>query len=91
MDQLARTCSKQVMSFKPKKIIIFDISEYFLYKINHEIINLNSKNHTGIEIITILGSVANKLLIYSIFKNTILTPYFIQPHTSMFLYLKISY
>ncbi len=60
---------KQVMSFKPKKIIIFDISEYFLYKINHEIINLNSKNHTGIEIITILGSVANKLLVNSIFKK----------------------
>jgi FlaA1/EpsC-like NDP-sugar epimerase len=48
--------SHQILSLKPKKIILFDISEASLYKAEQELLESNILN---IEIIPILGSVRN--------------------------------
>lgn len=56
--------SKQILLFQPKKIILFDISEYNLFKINQEIETLK-KNST--EVISILGDICNFEMINNIF------------------------
>ena len=48
---------RQVFALKPIRIVLIELSEYFLYKIENE---LNKyQNSSNIEIITILGSVEN--------------------------------
>ena len=48
---------RQIISLKPKKIVLYDISESSLYEINQELLNIGISN---VEIIPILGSVANQ-------------------------------
>jgi len=49
--------SRQILSFKPKRIILFDLSEFSLYSIEQELINLNISK---IKITPVLGSVTNQ-------------------------------
>lgn len=59
--------SIQILSLKPKKIILLDHSEYNLYKIHDELLQiLNSQN---IKILPILGSIQNSFFLENIFKN----------------------
>jgi FlaA1/EpsC-like NDP-sugar epimerase len=55
---------RQILSLKPKKIILFEISEAALYLIDQE---LNNSNKNNVEIFSILGSVRDFLN----FKKTI--------------------
>jgi FlaA1/EpsC-like NDP-sugar epimerase len=48
---------RQVLSLKPKKLILYEISESSLYLIEQELINLNLLN---VEIIPVIGSVSDK-------------------------------
>ena len=54
---------RQILLLKPKKLILFDVSEYSLYQIEQELINLNILN---IEIFPVLGSVADRSRLESI-------------------------
>lgn len=48
---------RQIVFLKPKKLVLFDISESSLYEINHELLNFDIPS---LEIIPILGSAAEK-------------------------------
>ena len=57
---------RQVIIQRPKKIILFDISEYALYSIKGELLRL-LPNVDDLEIVALLGSVLNEKLLTSIF------------------------
>jgi FlaA1/EpsC-like NDP-sugar epimerase len=48
--------SRQILALKPKLLVLFDQSEFALYRINKELINLDLPN---VEILPMLGSVTN--------------------------------
>ena len=48
--------SRQVLALKPQVLVLFDQSEYALYRINKELVNFDMPN---VEILPMLGSVAN--------------------------------
>ena len=58
--------SRQVLLLKPKKIILFDISEHALYLIEQILLKMNN---SGIEIYSVLGSVASKKRLCEIFDH----------------------
>lgn len=57
---------RQILFLKPKKLILFEISESALYQINQELINFNI---SGVEIIPVLGSVRDKSRMINIFND----------------------
>ena len=57
---------RQIIYLKPKRLILFEISESALYQVDQELINFDSP-HT--EIIPVLGSVRDKKRMISIFSN----------------------
>ena len=64
---------RQIINLKPKKIILFDHSEFNLYTIDHE---LNLLQLNNCEIIAILSDVTNMNMIESVIsKNNIHTIY----------------
>ncbi len=66
--------TRQIIKLSPEKIILLDISEYALYKIDQEINKVITKDRIKIQ--TVLGSVADDELLDNIFKsNTIDTVY----------------
>ena len=56
---------RQIVSLKPKKLILFELSESSLYLINQELLNIGIPN---IEIVPVIGSVANRTRIEYICK-----------------------
>jgi FlaA1/EpsC-like NDP-sugar epimerase len=48
---------RQILSLKPKKLVLYEISEYFLYLIEQELLNIRIAN---VEIFPIIGSIADK-------------------------------
>ena len=60
---------RQILSLKPKCIVLFEHSEHNLYTINHELINLCEKTDCDVNIVPILGSVTNKQRIEEAIKN----------------------
>ena len=54
---------RQIVSLKPKKLVLFDISESSLYLINQELLHIGIPD---LEIVPIIGSVANRLRMESI-------------------------
>jgi FlaA1/EpsC-like NDP-sugar epimerase len=48
---------RQILSLKPKKIVLYEISESSLYQIEQELVNINVFN---VEIIPVIGSIADK-------------------------------
>ena len=57
---------RQIVLLKPKKLILFDISEPSLYQIELELTNIGISN---IEIFPVLGSIGDKLRMESIFNQ----------------------
>jgi FlaA1/EpsC-like NDP-sugar epimerase len=57
---------RQILFLKPKKLILFDVSESSLYQIDRE---LNYKDEQKIKIIPVLGSVRELDILKNIFKN----------------------
>jgi len=47
----------QILSLKPKKLVLFDISESSLYDINQQLLNISTPNE---EIVPVIGSVTDK-------------------------------
>ena len=57
---------RQVIIQQPKKLILFDISEYALYSIKGQLLEL-LPNVDDVEIVALLGSVLNEELLYDLF------------------------
>lgn len=57
---------RQILFLKPKKLVLFEISESALYQIDQELINFNI---SGVEIIPVIGSVRDKSRMINIFTN----------------------
>lgn len=60
---------RQIVLEKPNKLVLFDISEFALYKIHEEVKAFVIKKKLEIQIIEILGSVTNKDLICNILED----------------------
>jgi FlaA1/EpsC-like NDP-sugar epimerase len=56
---------RQILHQKPEKLILFDISEFSLYLIEQELMNLTTP---GIEVFPVIGSVTDKNRLRDIFK-----------------------
>ncbi len=48
---------RQILSLKPKQLVLFEQSEFNLYKISQELDARNIKLKTGVELVQILGSI----------------------------------
>ena len=57
--------SRQIIKLNPKKLILIELSEFSLYKINDELKDLNQ----SIKIIPLLLNIQNKSKIEEVFKN----------------------
>ena len=66
---IGRELCLQIFNQNPKQIILFDHSEFALYKIYEEMLALEKANNSKIEITAILGSVLNKAQVDSLIKN----------------------
>lgn len=58
---------RQIITQNPKKIILLDLSEFALYRIYHELLDLSKKLSCSAEMIPMIGSVQNEMLIERIF------------------------
>ena len=57
---------RQIMLFKPKKLILFELCEFNLYKINKELLGFNFQDT---EIIPILGNASNFKMMEKVFQK----------------------
>jgi FlaA1/EpsC-like NDP-sugar epimerase len=48
---------RQIVCLKPKRIVLFEISEFSLYEINQELLNIYAPN---VEIVAVIGSIADR-------------------------------
>jgi len=60
---------RQIIMFQPKKLILFEVSEYALYAIEREVKLISSNNGFEIEILPLIGSVQKESRILAILKN----------------------
>ena len=51
---------RQILPLVPKRLILFDISEYGLYTIERELRDVAKKNALGVEIVALLGNAHNR-------------------------------
>ena len=56
---------RQIMFLKPKRLILFDLSEYSLYQIEQ---HLTGMNESKIDVYPVIGSITDKVRIESVFK-----------------------
>lgn len=77
---------KQILKFNPKKVILYDNSEYALYKINNAMKQALNDETKSIKIISILGSITDKKIIKNcITKNKVDTIF----HTAAFKHVSL--
>ena len=60
---------RQIINLNPQKLILLEQNEFSLYSIIMDLNKINKNRKGKIEIIPILGSVCDKLLINNIFKE----------------------
>ncbi len=61
--------SRQIITLNPKKMVLIEQSEYFLYEIDHELKDLIKNNKLSVQIESCLGSVTDESFIEKIFLN----------------------
>ena len=61
--------ARQIIQHNPKKIILLEQSEYFLYQIDNEISNIDKIKNKGIKLKSYLGSVIDNDFVSNIFKS----------------------
>ena len=61
--------ARQIIQHKPKKIVLLEQSEYFLYKIDNEVSNIDKIKNKDIELKSYLGSVTDDDFVSNIFKS----------------------
>jgi len=57
---------RQILSQKPDKLVLFELNEYNLYKIDQELKNIKAKTESKTQIVTALGSVQNENRLFNI-------------------------
>ena len=60
---------RQIICLNPKKIILLEQSEYFLYEIEREIYDIKSSAKLNVDISTYMGSVGDESLVKHVFRN----------------------
>ena len=60
---------RQIICLNPKKIILLEQSEYFLYEIEREIYDIKSSTNLNVDISTYMGSVGDESLVKHVFRN----------------------
>ena len=60
---------RQAISGKPKKIVLFELSEINLYSIQEEIESIKESKELSVELIYVLGDVKNKIRLKEIISN----------------------
>ena len=60
---------RQIICLNPKKIILLEQSEYFLYEIDREICDIKLNTNLNVDISTYMGSVGDESLVKHIFRN----------------------
>lgn len=60
---------RQILSQKPRKLVLFELNEYNLYKIDQELKNIKYNTKSETEIITALGSVQNENRLFNIMSS----------------------
>lgn len=58
--------SRQILTQKPNKLILFELNEYNLYKIDQELKGIKAKTKSQTQIVTALGSVQNENRLFNI-------------------------
>ena len=61
--------SRQIITLNPKKMVLIEQSEYFLYEIDHELKDFIKNNNLDVLIESCLGSVTDEKFIENIFLN----------------------
>ena len=60
---------RQVFSYKPKKMVLFDIYENGVYDIQQELVRRKAKHDNGVELVTLIGSTYNENRVDHIFEE----------------------
>ncbi|MEQ5789335.1 polysaccharide biosynthesis protein [Erythrobacter sp. NFXS35] len=60
---------RQIMSQRPAKLILFEISEFALYTIETELAGIAAQSELGVEIIPVLGSVQDSQRVEAVLKS----------------------
>lgn len=60
---------RQIIRLKPRKLLIFDSSEYALYQIEHELAQVIKKKALSIELVPLLGTVQHQARLASIMSS----------------------
>lgn len=61
--------SRQILALKPKKLVLFEHSEYALYSIERELRSLAFKSENETEILPVLGTVTDQAHLRSLFSS----------------------
>lgn len=73
---IGKELCRQIIDLEPKKLIMFDISEAFLYEINQELLEYSAENGMDIPLVALIGDVKNGMLMTQIFhKHQVQTIY----------------
>ena len=59
---------RQILALEPRRLVLFEISEHALYRIEHELRSLGGRSESGVEIVALLGSVHHLERVHSIMK-----------------------
>jgi len=66
---IGKELSRQIINQKPKKLILLDVSEAFLYEINQELTEYAIEHNLNITIVPLIGNVQNGQLMTHIFRQ----------------------
>ncbi|REL36982.1 polysaccharide biosynthesis protein [Thalassotalea euphylliae] len=66
---IGKELCRQIISQTPRKLILLDVSEAFLYEINQELNEFQQSHNTSIELVPTIGNVQNGMLMTRIIRT----------------------
>ncbi|PHR59902.1 MAG: hypothetical protein COA47_08975 [Robiginitomaculum sp.] len=60
---------RQIIALKPKRIVLFELSEFALYKIEQELLKIRVELDAEVEIVPVLGSILKRIRVAAIFAS----------------------
>lgn len=64
---IGKELCRQISQQQPKKLILLDVCEAFLYEINQELTEFLAENNTKLDVVPLIGNVQNGILMSAIF------------------------
>ena len=61
--------SRQILRARPRTLLLFDNSEYALYNIQRELVEVKKSEHLDGELVVLLGSVQNEVRLENVFRS----------------------